>query len=308
LAVAVGCFPRWVTDMGSMFTKDADIPGHLLDCLNASAKLLDSSTTLAAADVGRFLNGYLVRYESGSEIDKQTSSTWPPLSKDSDVLSRNALGEQGFEDRFSFDGVECLLQDLPMASLSQYDLSSSEAPPTLSKTVPALLDEIFLVECKKLFALFRCCPVCGIAIDAKAGGYARLYLDEGTPTPTVDVACGMCWITKSTQRRWKGVSDEAAKAVAASSGNGATNSVRPKRECSSDSESERPTRAERISSRTSPFCDETSSSHVTSEPYGTPGFMDDAGIKIHLSVIVRPVIDILEWAPTESLLVPFAPE
>ncbi|VDO88181.1 unnamed protein product [Heligmosomoides polygyrus] len=32
------------------------------------------------------------------------------LSKDSDVLSRNALSEQGFEDRFSLDGVECLLQ------------------------------------------------------------------------------------------------------------------------------------------------------------------------------------------------------
>ncbi|VDO77395.1 unnamed protein product [Heligmosomoides polygyrus] len=32
------------------------------------------------------------------------------LSKDSDVLSRNALSEQGFEDRFSFNEVECLLQ------------------------------------------------------------------------------------------------------------------------------------------------------------------------------------------------------
>uniref|UniRef100_A0A183G8R2 ULP_PROTEASE domain-containing protein n=1 Tax=Heligmosomoides polygyrus TaxID=6339 RepID=A0A183G8R2_HELPZ len=32
------------------------------------------------------------------------------LSKDSGVLNRNALNEQGFGDRCSFDGMECVLQ------------------------------------------------------------------------------------------------------------------------------------------------------------------------------------------------------
>ncbi|PIO70777.1 hypothetical protein TELCIR_07361 [Teladorsagia circumcincta] len=96
-----------------------------------------------------------------------------------------------------------MFDDPPMASQLECDLSTSVAPPTLNETSPELLDQIFMVESKKLLLLFRHCPVCGTAIDRKAGGSVRLHV-MGT-TPIVDVACGMCWISQTTQRRWEGL-------------------------------------------------------------------------------------------------------
>ncbi|KAK6027720.1 hypothetical protein OSTOST_06249 [Ostertagia ostertagi] len=173
LSATVGTFPRFVEGVGSIFKKDSDVPDHLLDCLNNSVKTFSGSIIVTARDVGHFLNGNLVRYYENSNPDNNMCSNWPP--------------------------------DLPMASQCEYDLSMSEAPPTLSETSPELLDEIFMVESKKLFLLFRHCPVCGTAVDRKTGGSVRLLV-MGT-TPIVDVACGVCWISRTTQRRWKGLSE-----------------------------------------------------------------------------------------------------
>lgn len=45
--------------------------------------------------------------------------------------------------------------------------------------------------------------MCGIAIEKKNEGSVQLQKHEATVY--VDVACGVCWISNGTHRRWQGI-------------------------------------------------------------------------------------------------------
>ncbi|KAL6728536.1 hypothetical protein Aduo_010300 [Ancylostoma duodenale] len=164
--------PSFVFDIGSIYKKDSDVPDLIVRDLNDCARHIDETLTITAADIGHFLNGYLVRHSYTTENDDQAVVRWPP-----------DLCEETLEPH--------------------YDLISSVPPPSLEETDAKLLDQFFLVDANKLYYLFQYCPVCGIAIEKKNQGSVRLQQHEATAY--VDVACGVCWLSNGIHRRWQGI-------------------------------------------------------------------------------------------------------
>ncbi|RCN47807.1 hypothetical protein ANCCAN_06144 [Ancylostoma caninum] len=164
--------PSFVFDIGSIYKKDSDVPDLLVQDLNDCVRNIDETITITAADIGHFLNGYLVRHSYTSEDNNQAVVRWPP------------------------DRCDQILEP-------HYDLISSVPPPSLEETDAKLLDQFFLVDANKLYYLFQYCPVCGIAIEKKNQGSVRLQQHEATAY--VDVACGVCWLSNGIHRRWQGI-------------------------------------------------------------------------------------------------------
>ncbi|EYB97374.1 hypothetical protein Y032_0141g2233 [Ancylostoma ceylanicum] len=164
--------PSVVSDIGSIYKKDSDVPDVLVRDLNDCARNIDETLTVTAEDIGHFLNGYLVRNSYTSEGNIQVITGWPP-------------------DR-------CDLSLEPHC-----DVISTVPPPLLEETDVKLLDQFFLVDASKLYYLFQYCPVCGIAIEKKDQGSVRLQQHEATAY--VDVVCGVCWISNGIHRRWQGI-------------------------------------------------------------------------------------------------------